>query len=80
MGPAVEPLPQAATAAQIEQMPDLAEEQPTSLDQTTLLQNEEESFALAPIDASALKGTCCLHILIIVERQVYFVIIRFYQN
>ncbi|KAE8746795.1 hypothetical protein FOCC_FOCC006543 [Frankliniella occidentalis] len=25
-------------------------------DQTTLLQNEEESFALAPVDASALKG------------------------
>ncbi|KAK9739426.1 Conserved region of Rad21 / Rec8 like protein [Popillia japonica] len=28
----------------------------TPLDQTTLLQNEEESFALAPIDASALRG------------------------
>lgn len=26
-------------------------------DQTTLLHNEEESFALAPVDASALKGT-----------------------
>lgn len=26
-------------------------------DQTTLLQNEEESFALAPVDASALRGT-----------------------
>lgn len=25
-------------------------------DQTTLLNNEEESFALAPVDASALKG------------------------
>lgn len=25
-------------------------------EQTTLLQNEEESFALAPVDASALKG------------------------
>lgn len=29
---------------------------PPEADQTTLLQNEEESFALAPIDASALKG------------------------
>ncbi|KAI4459377.1 scc1 / rad21 family member [Holotrichia oblita] len=28
----------------------------TPLDQTTLIQNEEESFALAPIDASALRG------------------------
>lgn len=26
-------------------------------EQTTLLNNEEESFALAPVDASALKGT-----------------------
>lgn len=25
-------------------------------EQTTLLNNEEESFALAPVDASALKG------------------------
>ena len=25
-------------------------------DHTTLLQNEEESFALAPVDASVLKG------------------------
>lgn len=25
-------------------------------DQTTLLNNEEESFALAPVDVSALKG------------------------
>ncbi|KRT86530.1 hypothetical protein AMK59_1363 [Oryctes borbonicus] len=28
----------------------------TPLDQTTLLQNDEESFALAPVDASALRG------------------------
>lgn len=26
-------------------------------EQTTLLQNEEESFALAPVDASALRGS-----------------------
>lgn len=32
-----------------------AEEAPTPVDQTTLLQNEEESFALPPVDASALK-------------------------
>lgn len=29
-------------------------------EQTTLLQNEEESFALAPVDASALRGSCGL--------------------
>lgn len=32
-------------------------EAPQQHDQTTLLQNEEESFALAPVEASALKGT-----------------------
>lgn len=32
------------------------EEQHPQSDQTTLLQNEEESFALAPVDASALRG------------------------
>lgn len=35
---------------------DNIEEQPPLQDQTTLLHDEEESFALAPIDASALKG------------------------
>ncbi|KDR16555.1 double-strand-break repair protein rad21 homolog isoform X2 [Zootermopsis nevadensis] len=37
---------------------DQIEEQPGSVahEQTTLLQNEEESFALAPVDASALRG------------------------
>lgn len=30
--------------------------QNVSVDQTTLVQNEEESFALAPVDASALRG------------------------
>lgn len=33
------------------------EELPALAEQTTLLQDEEESFALAPVDASALKGT-----------------------
>lgn len=32
------------------------EEAPPLQDQTTLLHDEEESFALAPVDASALKG------------------------
>lgn len=31
--------------------------QVTAAEQTTLLQNEEESFALAPVDASMMKGT-----------------------
>ena len=37
---------------------DPVEEQPGGVahEQTTLLQNEEESFALAPVDASALRG------------------------
>ncbi|KAK7864948.1 hypothetical protein R5R35_004933 [Gryllus longicercus] len=35
--------------------PEPVEEAPVH-DQTTLLQNEEESFALAPVDASALRG------------------------
>ncbi|KAJ8866497.1 hypothetical protein PR048_032340 [Dryococelus australis] len=34
----------------VDEMPSVAQ------DQTTLLQNEEESFALAPVDASALRG------------------------
>lgn len=36
---------------------DVAEEPPPLQDQTTLLHDEEESFALAPVDASALKGS-----------------------
>ena len=35
---------------------DVIEEPPPLQDQTTLLHDEEESFALAPVDASALKG------------------------
>lgn len=35
------------------------EEAPPLQDQTTLLHDEEESFALAPVDASALKGMYC---------------------
>uniref|UniRef100_A0A1Q3FXL7 Putative sister chromatid cohesion complex cohesin subunit n=2 Tax=Culex tarsalis TaxID=7177 RepID=A0A1Q3FXL7_CULTA len=34
----------------------VGEEAEGNAEQTTLLQNEEESFALAPVDASALKG------------------------
>ena len=29
----------------------------TGAEQTTLLQNEDESFALAPVDASMVRGT-----------------------
>ncbi|XP_018565982.1 double-strand-break repair protein rad21 homolog isoform X2 [Anoplophora glabripennis] len=40
-----------------EHPPEPQPEEPAPVaDQTTLLQNEEESFALAPVDASALKG------------------------
>ncbi|KAF5286657.1 hypothetical protein FQR65_LT12488 [Abscondita terminalis] len=42
-----------------EQHLDMIEEPPRTsppLEQTTLLQNEEESFALAPVDASVLRG------------------------
>ncbi|CAG5106219.1 Similar to rad21: Double-strand-break repair protein rad21 homolog (Xenopus laevis) [Cotesia congregata] len=35
---------------------DAIEQAPRHLEQTTLLHDEEESFALAPVDASALKG------------------------
>ncbi|XP_050535603.1 double-strand-break repair protein rad21 homolog [Daktulosphaira vitifoliae] len=36
--------------------PEQLNEQNATVDQTTLVQNEEESFALAPVDASALRG------------------------
>ena len=42
-------------------------------DQTTLLQNEEESFALAPVDASALKGKYYLYLPI--NKEHYFLVI-----
>lgn len=34
----------------------LQPEEPSQADQTTLIRNEDESFALAPVDASVLKG------------------------
>lgn len=40
-----------------------------ALEQTTLLQNEEESFALAPVDASALRGENSLTECIWLPRQ-----------
>ncbi|XP_059053548.1 double-strand-break repair protein rad21 homolog isoform X2 [Achroia grisella] len=46
---------EAATAA-TETAPPEAEIDHAPLDNTTLLQNEEESFALAPVDATVLKG------------------------
>ncbi|XP_050430301.1 double-strand-break repair protein rad21 homolog [Adelges cooleyi] len=36
--------------------PEQLSDQNATVDQTTLVQNEEESFALAPVDASALRG------------------------
>lgn len=49
---------EAAPAAQPEASAETQDEPrvETPLDQTMLLQNEEESFALAPVDASVLKG------------------------
>lgn len=40
------------------------EEAPPLQDQTTLLHDEEESFALAPVDASALKGLSYYNIIL----------------
>nr|XP_018899724.1 PREDICTED: double-strand-break repair protein rad21 homolog isoform X2 [Bemisia tabaci] len=47
--------PQAPTQEAPPLFPEPQEPEPAA-DHTTLLQNEEESFALAPVDASALKG------------------------
>lgn len=43
---------EAARAATPAPEPEMA-----AADNTTLLQNDEESFALAPVDATVLKGT-----------------------
>lgn len=55
--PIVEAIP---TAPPVEEpVPEAPIEEPQSvapLEQTTLLQNEDESFALPPVDASALRG------------------------
>lgn len=48
--------PQVAPPPPSEQAAEAHEEPQPPLDQTSLIQNEEESFALAPVDASALKG------------------------
>ncbi|XP_063909003.1 double-strand-break repair protein rad21 homolog isoform X2 [Zophobas morio] len=57
-GPPTMPSPaQTAPLQHQEQLVEPPEEAvSTPLEQTTLVQNEEESFALAPVDASALKG------------------------
>merc|ERR1719418_219282 len=52
-GPGHEP----ATPAQAPPTPAHMMLPPAVQEQTTLLHNEEESFALAPVDASALRGT-----------------------
>lgn len=55
-----DPLPKTAVASppklQME-VKAVEEQRPTTpLEQTTLVHNEEESFALAPVDASVLRG------------------------
>lgn len=42
------------------------EEAPPLQDQTTLLHDEEESFALAPVDTSALKGLILYFISVVI--------------
>ncbi|XP_026474531.1 double-strand-break repair protein rad21 homolog isoform X2 [Ctenocephalides felis] len=54
--PQLMPPPSVPSSEMHEQHMDDGNILPPEADQTTLLQNEEESFALAPIDASALKG------------------------
>lgn len=58
--PSVPPLPPTTPAPEEHQpFPEHIEDEvqhAPQTDQTTLLHNEEESFALAPVDASALKG------------------------
>lgn len=54
--PQVEQPPLIPPAPPSEQAAEAHEEPQQPLDQTSLIQNEEESFALAPVDASALKG------------------------
>lgn len=56
MAPPIEQPPQIPPAPPSEQAAEAHEEPQQPLDQTSLIQNEEESFALAPVDASALKG------------------------
>ncbi|XP_072394085.1 uncharacterized protein vtd isoform X1 [Diabrotica undecimpunctata] len=53
--PAPTPTPSIHPEPTIEELPPEEEPAPAATDQTTLLQNEEESFALAPVDASQLK-------------------------
>lgn len=61
----------------IEETPDAinrTDEENLEGEQTTLLNNEEESFALAPVDASALKGLCTQKVLSILYclKKVFF--------
>ncbi|XP_048004141.1 double-strand-break repair protein rad21 homolog isoform X2 [Leguminivora glycinivorella] len=57
MPPPAAPRPPSVRAMEVDEAP-LAEPAPAPepLDNTTLLQNDEESFALAPVDATVLKG------------------------
>lgn len=45
---------------------------PPVQEQTTLLHDEEESFALAPVDASALKGKFCFSLFEKATIQFFF--------
>lgn len=53
---APEPLPMLPPPTVQQAYPDPVDEPAATHEQTTLLQNEDESFALAPVDASALRG------------------------
>ncbi|XP_073952538.1 RAD21 cohesin complex component verthandi isoform X2 [Choristoneura fumiferana] len=57
--PPAAPRPPSVRPMEVDEPPGLAEEPPAAApaaDNTTLLQNDEESFALAPVDATVLKG------------------------
>lgn len=71
--PPMEPAPpQAIPPPPSEQAAEPHEEPQPPLDQTSLIQNEEESFALAPVDASALKGETSSGKLVCVIVGVWF--------
>ena len=54
--PAATPAPHIEGSMAAPPTPQALQQAPTPQEQTTLLHNEEESFALAPVDTSALRG------------------------
>jgi len=54
--PSIDQLSEAPPPKPVETTAPLPAQSPRKMDTTTLLHNEEESFALAPVEASALKG------------------------